>query len=100
MRCNSQDIWIQRNRLICNDGVTLSVQVGRNLYCIPRDDNGQWDAVEVGFVQDANGNPLEMPESWIEYAETCTTKSDVYSYVPVAVVEEFIAAHGGRKYWT
>lgn len=85
--------YMPRNRIICNDGTTLSVQVGENLYCIPRNNEGPWTHVEVGFPS------VTPPESWAEYADGSFPSSDVYAYVPVALVEEYIAAHGGRKIW-
>ena len=81
-----------RNHIECNDGTTLSVQVGDGLYCTPRNNEGPWSLVEVGYPS------VTPPESWREYADG-SFPSDVYGYVPVALVEEYIAAHGGRKLW-
>lgn len=60
---------------------------------VPHDFPGPYRAVEVGF-------PSARPEpwrTWIEYAEEPTepTKT-VYGYVPVEMVRELIALHGGE----
>jgi hypothetical protein len=48
-------------RVICNDGVSLSVQVGEGLYCTPRDNYAPWSKVEVGFPS------ATPPNTWAEY---------------------------------
>ena len=92
--------YIPRPRIVCKDGTSLSVQVGESLYCIPRNSEGPWTHVEVGFIRDEQENSLNAPESWKEYADTGELDSDVFGYVPFELVEEFIAAHGGRKFWS
>jgi hypothetical protein len=52
--------------------------------------------VEVGFIQDPEGNVVTPPESWREYGDG-TFPSDVYFYIPLTLVEEFIESHGGRQ---
>lgn len=93
MKCGGREISYEpRKRITCNDGTTLSVQVGTNLYCTPRDDNGEYTHVEVGFPS------VIPPDSWRDYGDG-EFPCDVYGYVPVQLVEEFIAMHGGRKFW-
>ena len=83
-----------RYPIVCNDGTTLSVQVGSSLYCSPREsENGPWTHVEVGFPS------ITPPDTWKEYSDGAFP-SDVYGYVPVELVEQFIAEHGGRKFWS
>ena len=82
-----------RKRIECADGTSLSVQVGSSLYCNPRNDEGPWTHVEVGFPS------VPPPATWEEYGELGKVESDVFCYVPVALVEEYIASHGGRKVW-
>jgi hypothetical protein len=80
-----------RKSIICNDGLTLSVQASRFHYCCPRDDNGPWTNVEVGF-------PSEKCEELMEWAETPEDPTGtVYGYVPIEVVEGLIEKHGGMK---
>lgn len=50
-------------RITCKDGVTLSVQVGKFLYCTPRTDYGPYSKVEVGFPS------IRPPDSWEPYFE-------------------------------
>jgi hypothetical protein len=83
-------------RILCRDGVTLSVQVGRSHYCSPRDDDGPYSKVEVGFISDNNGLPVTPPETWRGYADG-EFPSSVYGYVPVDLVLEFIKFHGGSS---
>lgn len=73
----------------CADGTTLSVQASNYHYCTPRDDNGPWTAVEVGFPS------VQPPDTWTQYCEDSTKPTDtVYACVPVSLVREFIAEHG------
>ena len=76
-------------RIRCADGLSLSVQSGRGNYCSPRDDVGPWWDVEVGF-------PSERIEQFMQYAEDADkpTKT-VYGWVPLTLVAEVIAEHGG-----
>lgn len=83
----------QASRIKCRDGHSLSVQASQYHYCWPRNDLGPWDYVEVGFPT------AEPPESWAEYFdgdwEQGGRTDSVYAYVPIALVAEFICAHGG-----
>lgn len=108
------------NRVTCADGTTLSVIAGGGTYCSPRpamctcgfsasgnslpvtlfhnevshDYPGPYDLVEVGF-------PSVRPEpwdQWREYAEDAEEPTrTVYAYVPVDMVRQFVAAHGGES---
>lgn len=85
-----------RKRTICADGVSLSIQADEYKYCWPRDDEGPWLQVEVGFITDAADNPMTPPETWKDHADG-DFPSDVYGYVPVMLVQKFIDDHGGIK---
>lgn len=79
-------------RITCADGFTMSVQAHAGAYSSPRDDLAElYTAVEVGF-------PSAREEKLMPYidgdAETDPTNT-VYGYVPVHIVEEIIADHGG-----
>ena len=84
-------------RVICSDGVSLSIQASRTHYCEPRDDEGPYYEMEVGYIQDANGDTLAPPESWLPYADRTEFPIVVYGYVPIELIDAFIAEHGGRK---
>ena len=76
------------DHLVCADGMTLSVQCSKYAYCAPRTDSGPYTSVEVGYPG------IDPPESWAEYADG-DYPTDVYGWVPVELVRDFIAAHGG-----
>lgn len=70
----------------------VSVQASQYAYCTPRDDEGPYSKVEVGYPSVA---PTGELLSFAEDAETPT--QTVYGYVPIAIVKEFLAEHGGIK---
>jgi len=77
-------------RIVCADGFTMSVQAHDGAYCSPRENNaGKYNQVEVGFPSAAE--PLLM--DYCEDHEDPT--GTVYAYVPVQVVTNVIAKHGG-----
>lgn len=79
-------------RVECNDGFTLSVQVGDGHYCTPRVMNAQhYDQVEVGYPSEEE--PLLI--SWAERPDEPT--ESVYGYVPCDIVDVIIEKHGGIK---
>lgn len=78
-----------RPSIECSDGLILSVQASNTHYCQPRENNGPYSTVEIGFPSDV------IPEI-MEWAESPEKPTDtVYGYVPVEVVDAVIAAHGG-----
>lgn len=74
----------------CRDGTTLSVQASRYHFCAPRENHGPYKAIEVGYP---TATPLE---SWAKYADG-EYPATVYGYVPVELVREFVATHGGEE---
>lgn len=77
-------------RILCKDGVTLSVQASESHYCSPRENFGPYSEVEIGFPS------IAPPESWMEYCEDKDAPtSTVYAYVPIQLVVDFIDEHGG-----
>ena len=78
-------------RIQCADGFNLSVQARVMCYCEPRNDDGPWSAVEVGF-------PSEKEELLMEYAEVPSDPTGtVYGWVPVETIADVIAKHGGTN---
>lgn len=77
-------------RLVCADGFEMSVQANQGAYCTPRQNNAKkYKEVEVGFPS------IEEP-MLMEYVESEGKPTDtVYPYVPVGVVTNVIAKHGG-----
>jgi hypothetical protein len=77
-------------RITCADGFSISVQAHDGAYCRPRDSQGPWYKVELGFPSEALG-----PE-FTEYCEDPEKPTEtVYGYVPIELVEALIARHGG-----
>ena len=75
--------------IVCAGGLKMSVQASRYHYCTPRDSVGPWSSVEIGF-------PSQRVERLMFYAEDGSAPTDtVYGYVPIEVVAEVIAEHGG-----
>lgn len=89
------DGLIIRSALVCKDGTTLSVQASIFHYCIPRDNVGPYTCVEVGYIVDKEENTITPPETWREYSSDNEFPTDVYGYVPLTLVIEFIILHGG-----
>jgi len=82
---------IVRYRAKCADGMTLSLQVSDGHYCSPRDDAGPWNEVEIGYP---SRKPPKSIMHYIDGLGSEPTKA-VYGYVPVKLVDRWIARHGG-----
>ena len=81
--------------IICEDGFSMSVQVGYSLYSTPKKVAKRYSAVEIGY-------PSEPEELIKEYAELAPFDEDttdytdtVYPYVPVKIVDKVLKKHGG-----
>lgn len=77
--------------VICHDGARLSVQANRTFWCVPRNDVGPYTAVEVMVP---HGSP-KPPASWAKYREPSPPTIRIYAKLPVALVHEYLDAHGG-----
>ena len=81
-----------RPRAVCNDGFNVSIQASSSHYCEPREDNlPEYTEVELGY-------PSMVDALIKDYAEDpddlCNT---VYGHVPIELVDELLAKHGGLK---
>ena len=75
----------------CEDGFIMSVQACSRKYCSPRNDEGPYWAVEIGF-------PSRRESLLMDYAEDKTQPTQtVYGWVPVTVMWEVITKHGGIR---
>jgi hypothetical protein len=72
--------------LVCADGFTFSAQASAGHYCSPRNNEGPYTAIELGFPS----APDEIIAEWRE-----AKNSGVYAEVPIEVVLKLIAKHGG-----
>jgi hypothetical protein len=77
-------------RVICKSGFSMSVQAHVGAYCSPRSNNAKsYTHVEVGFPSTAE--PMLM--DWCD--DPTDPMGTVYGYVPVQVITNVIAKHGG-----
>ena len=81
---------VMNKRIKCADGFTMSVQASRYTHCSPRETGlGFYNSYEVGFPSEVE--PLLMPYAEDESCPTAT----VYGWVPVQVIVDIVAKHGG-----
>jgi len=73
----------------CADGFRVSIQASDGKYCCPRNDDGPYIEVELGFP--SQREPMIM--KWAEDKNQPT--ATVYGYVPSVVVLEMLLKHGG-----
>ena len=83
-------------KIICKDGFTMSVQARESAYCEPREDypTTPYTHVECGFPSSTPTTKelREYAELFDEPYDYCGT---VYPYVPIAIVQAELDAHGG-----
>ena len=93
-RLRTSDEPLKIKPFYCNDKMSLSVQASMKHNCFPKNNEGPYASVEVGFPTSP------PPESWREYCagdfdkKPCDT---VYRNVPVGLVAAFIDMHGGVR---
>ncbi len=83
--------------IVCEDGFTMSVQVGYSLYSTPKKVAKRYSAVEVGYPSEheplieeyAEFIPFGDEDEEPDYTDT------VYPYVPVKIVDKVLKKHGG-----
>lgn len=89
--------WRPRRRLVCNNGATVSIQVGRFMHCLPVESIAKitgYYAVEAGFPS----ADAKIPLSWLKYAEERESPHQtVYNNLPYCLVDQFISDNGGFK---
>ena len=81
----------QTKRLVLANGVSLSIQASSTHYCSPRISTqySQYSKFEVGF-------PSHRIEALMPYCDdTDNPTGTVYAYVPLEVLEQYIASAGG-----
>ena len=76
-------------RVKCADGFGMSVQANEGAYCEPRNNDGPYTEVEIGYPSD----PEIMIMRWAEDKSKPT--DTVYGWVPAGVVKDVIVKHGG-----
>lgn len=81
-------------QIVFNNGGKVSIQCGSGFYCTPRNDQGPYTEVEVGFPS----RDTVIPESLLKYIEQSGSDNpheNVYPYVPAKIIKELIDANGG-----
>ena len=87
----------KRPRVECADGFTFSAQAGSALYCTPRINlypetwGDGYQEIELGYPSAHD----ELIDEYAEMSEYDNYTETVYGYVPVEVVDQLIAKHGG-----
>ena len=75
--------------VICKDGFGMSIQASETSYCTPRDNEGPYTHVEIGF-------PNAIESMLAGFAEDPDNPTEtVYGWVPVGLVKAVIIKHGG-----
>ncbi len=80
--------------IICEDGFSMSVQVGYSLYSTPKKIAKRYSAVEIGYPSEREPLIEEWAETIFEDGSIDYTDT-VYPYVPVKVVNQVLKKHGG-----
>jgi|688.fasta_scaffold180697_3 hypothetical protein len=75
--------------LICKDGFSMSVQASETHYCDPRQNEGPWCEVEVGYPSAEEPLLFQYAETQGEWTKT------VYPYTPIHVLAQVVERHGG-----
>lgn len=83
-------------RIFCNDGFSLSIQVGYSLYSEPKKVAKRYSKVEIGYPSEHES----LIEEWAEFTpfeedEEPDYTGTVYPYVPVNIVDKVLKKHGG-----
>ena len=74
-------------RYILHDGTVLSIQASDGHYCAPRNNIGPYTAAEVHIALGTG------PDGWGAYEDG--EFGTFYGYVPIDLIEKFIADRGG-----
>ena len=76
----------------CHDGFCMSVQASRDHYCEPRDDQGPYTHVEVGY-------PNHLEELLLPFSDKATTmagmRPTLYVRVPAHIINSVVTKHAG-----
>jgi hypothetical protein len=88
-------------RVEFNNGGKVSIQASRSHYCQPRNDEGPYTHVEIGFPT----RETRIPKLLIRFEESSqhgqgegfNPYESVYGYVPASVVNKLIQMNGGVK---
>ena len=80
--------------VICNDDFEFSCQASYTHYSDPKGLANEYSKVEIGFPS-LNDTLIAKYREDYGWEDECGLSKPVYPYVPVKVVNELIAFHGG-----
>jgi hypothetical protein len=86
-------------RIYFNNGGSVSVQASHTHYCEPRNDQGPYSEMEVGFPSEGT----IVPDEIMQYldgnmdAEDFDKHKSVYGYVPISIIKMMVDANDGIK---
>ena len=89
-------------KIVCKDGFAVSVQASEGHYATPRNNEGPWCEVELGYPTDGDVRLTEYMDGDPDRVDPSDT---VYGYVPLNIVLEVFEDHGGidegvTKHWS
>jgi hypothetical protein len=77
--------------ILCASGLKFSMQASEHHRCSPRNNQGPWDTVEIGF-------PSRRVEDLMPYVEDEDNPTQtVYTFVPIEIVAKIILDNGGLR---
>ncbi len=91
---NGVHVRIMNPYVICNDDFEFSCQASYSHYSEPKGLADEYTEVEIGFPS-LNDRIIAKYREDYGWEEDCGLTNPVYPYVPVKVVDELIAYHGG-----
>jgi len=91
---NGVHVRIMNPYVICNDDFEFSCQASYSHYSEPKGLADEYSEVEIGFPS-LNDRIIAKYREDYGWEEDCGLTNPVYPYVPVKVVDELIAYHGG-----
>jgi hypothetical protein len=86
-------------RIYFNNGGSVSVQASHTHYCEPRNDQGPYSEMEVGFPSEGTIVPDEIMQHLDGNmdAEDFDKHKSVYGYVPISIIKMMVDANDGIK---
>lgn len=81
---------IKRPMIVCASGLRLSAQANEYTYCVPRENQGPYESVEMGYPS----REIERALPWAE--EPSSPTETVYGRVPIGLLAQVVAENGGR----
>ena len=81
-----------RSRVFFRNGSSISMQASNKHNCIPKDDEGPYKSIELGFPQGG----IKLPEDFDNFRQD-DMSSNIFSFVPASEVVKIIEMNNGVK---